>query len=425
MLFRLMLMVGAVCYLATNVFAVDGFAVSIAGGTGTLQHYGAINGKVMRYNIENDEVTGTVELASDKKYSRPVISPDGNNVAFVRDDGKICMVPSGGGSIVELCDAHENSQIDFPVNDYVYFTMGSFHEHPESGELKKVNISSKAVEDIGTVKNDGCSGDAGLAQFHVANDGKSAVVRSDDDNSNTDPYGRIMPLDLSASQICLDESKITGGGWHCAAGVSSDGNYIIDGWQGHDGFDIKKYDSPSSKETDFRNSDALNWSPGGGSVNDNHAIFNSGGATNHPHWMCIVVGSDAHDAREAQILINWNDQKCINVTSGRSSDVDHGDFWVGDLSSVSHDYFMNREFRPAVQIGPNGIRVNDDAAASISISNVLGRTVGYHRNVTGTLKWNEAFSGLHSASAGVYLLKIHGDNGASSETIRFNYINEK
>jgi hypothetical protein len=229
-----------------------------------------------------------------------------------------------GGSATRLADGAENSMIDFPHDDWVYFTMGSYHDH-DSRIVKRVAVNGSGVEPVGEF-------DWRIAQIQVSNDLSRAVMRTGD--SDGDETGTILAYDLTS-----DSYHDVGGGsaWSCGSGFFADGQHLMDGHQDpHEEMDIRAWDGSLVKT--FHNSDAVSWPPNNGAAEPtswNHSIFHTGASTNSPDWLCEAMGGSRDYASDEQVLINWRDQRCIVTTGDLSGPTDHGDFWVGDISSTS------------------------------------------------------------------------------------------
>jgi len=322
---------------SSSALAVSGIVVNTHDGVDELQYYGTIDGELWRHDINNDVVTSSTEIYAGPA-SRPAISPDGAHIAFIKATGaatgKVVMINIDGTGEVELADCLRNSLVDFPHADWVYFTMGGYGE-TSSGLLKRIHITTRVVEEV-QIKGRGASNvNTRIAQIQISNDLTRAVVRTGDDNPDgSDPYGEIVALDLNASDLSTSDvhlDQTIGTRYSCGSGFFADGVHAMDGNSGHTGFDIRDYAGSVVKS--FLNADAFNWAPssGNGTLTDSeHAIFNTGGATNSDRWMCIVTGGERNFKWHDMLLINWKDESCIDVTNGLPGIWDHGDFWVGD-----------------------------------------------------------------------------------------------
>ncbi len=302
-------------------FAVSGYAVSTMNPAGSLQYYGIAKGEIWRHAIQNDAVIDHVKLVGGNA-SRPAINPSGTHVAFVRGDGKICLVSIDGGAIIELADGNANSIIDFPHDDWVYFTMGSYHDH-DSRILKRAATSGAGVQDV---QEFGWR----VAQIQISNDLSRAVMRTgDSDGSET---GTIIAYDMATGNY-----RDVGGGsaWSCGSGFFADGQHLMDGHEDpHEEMDIRKWDGSLVKT--FHNSDAASWPPNNGAAEPsswNHSIFHTGGSTNSPDWLCLAMGGNRNYASDEQVLINWRDERCIVTTADLTGPTDHGDFWIGEIAA--------------------------------------------------------------------------------------------
>lgn len=314
-------------FLMIQAFAVSGIAVCTKDGSRALQYYGTMDGQLYRHNIVNDVVTGHTKLF-DGPCSEPRINPAGTKIAFIKGS-KISVINIDGGPATELCDAHQNAQVDFPTNDWIYFVPGSFHEDG-SKPLKRVNVNSKTVENVVTFS-------WRVSQLFVSSDQTSRAVMRVGDCCGT-VTGTIIAYTLPGNGTAYQD-RGGGSSWSCAAGLFSDGVNLMDGDQDpHESMVIRRWDNGSQVAT-YNNNDALNWPPNSGANRPssmNHAIFHTGAATNHPDWACVAMGGSRDYAWDRQVLINWKDHRCIVASQGLTGKFDHGDFWVGTVTAVDH-----------------------------------------------------------------------------------------
>ena len=395
--------------VAFKAFAVNGISVSIAEGTVYHKYYGRQSGKLWRCTIINDQITAAKQI-NGGPCTRPCLSPDGKHIGFLKGN-RVCVMPTAGGTVKELTTAHNNSYMDFASNEYIYYTPnGSYHEE-NTNTVNKIKITGGTPSRLFNLGSEDRIG-----QFGVSNDGTKATIRPGD-NSESQYMGGVGAFDITQNKYARQVS----GAWSCAVGMSSDGQYCLDGWGGHDGFDIRKW-SDGSVAAKFRNTDAQKWAPNNGATSDSkHAIFHSACATNEPHWVCIVVGNSSgssdtrNDVNKNQLLVNWKDKRCICPTKKINKPfVDHGDFWIGNPADVLDDPTAvqrrkNIE-RRGYSISHVGSTVYVDGAMvdEIHIVNMSGRTVRKIRpinNVTVIDKFDSQRLG-----SGAYIIRVMAGN---------------
>jgi hypothetical protein len=310
---------------ASVLHAVDGIVVGIVEGTQYNQYYGREKGELWTYTIEDDEVAGQRKVF-DGPATRPRLSPDGEHIGFLKNN-LVCVMPVEGGTVTTLAAAHQHSVLDFPHKDWIYYVEeGAYHE-PGSHTVKRVHVQDKTVEPVFSLDTDDR-----IAQLAVSNDLTRACIRPGD-NDGSQFKGAVTGYDIQTG----DYHEISGS-YSCATGIFSGGQNIMDGWGHHNGFDIRNWETGDEVKS-FSNATAIGWPPldGQHNVADVHAIFHSGGATNDPHWMCIVTGncegseSTRNDKNKYQLLINWYDERCILVNAALLQQgkkfFDSGDFW--------------------------------------------------------------------------------------------------
>jgi len=315
--------------LASRLCAVSGISVCTKDGTGTLTYYGIQKGQLWRNTIIDNDVTS--EKIFDGPCTRPALNPSGTKVAFLKGS-RISVIGISGGDVTELADGSENGYLDFPSDEWVYFTMGSYHD-AGSKQLKRVRADgSGSREDVVTYT-------WRVSQIGICNDLSKAAMRTGDVDG--DVRNKIIVADVPGDgSSYLDRSG--GSTWSCATGMFADGEHVMDGWQDgvgggtHAGMDIRNV-SDGGLAAAYANADALGWPPNSGSWRpsgngNTHGIFHSCAATNSDRWACMVMGnaSNRNYISEGQVLFNWKDQECIVPTKDLIGTFDHGDFWAGN-----------------------------------------------------------------------------------------------
>jgi len=222
-----------------------------------------------------------------------VINPAGTQVAFVQTTtagSKVCVVPVNGGAVTELTTCDRHAILDFPCDDWIYFSGGGFNEWDRSGNIKRVRPSDKSVQNVVSLKYEQPGTVlAGIVQMQISNDLTRMVVRTDDRDEGPagQPSGTIVKYDLAVNDAILRIAMKTSEPWSCGMGFASDGSHVFDGWGGHDGWDIFTWEN---------NTRVKQISSGG------HEIFSVGSATNHPDWIC-------YGSHGSQKLKNWRPKR--------------------------------------------------------------------------------------------------------------------
>ncbi len=182
---------------SATVGAVDGVSVT-AHWTGTNENLYGGYGQIVRHDIVDSQVVSHTVLYDDpaNPARNPVISPDGSRVAFLLQDGSIAVMSMGGGQAEVLQNAHSHGEacLDWPSDDWIYYTKGGFNQPSGSKLLHRINATTGADEYVLTfLKEDGVT-ESGTWRFHIANDLRRASVRPDD--TQPMPYGCITAFDL-------------------------------------------------------------------------------------------------------------------------------------------------------------------------------------------------------------------------------------
>jgi hypothetical protein len=321
-------------FLPSSAWGVDGISVTGHWSGENKNLYGGY-GAIVRHDIVNSQVVGHTTIyetsTESLKARNPVISPDGTRVAFLRQDGTICVVSINGGAPTCLSSAqsHGEACLDWPAGDWIYYTKGGFSQPSGSKLLHRVNATTGTDEYVLTFKKDDGATDSGTWRFHIANDLRRAAVRPDDTNPH--PAGCITAFDLvSDGHLRSDRSIGSVGDYRCSTGMDPGGTYFLEGNQAHDGVVIHRWDDLSPQKTILW-ANAQSWGPDTWNTGTSHN--RNAWSANSEKWFCIHIGFGTRGVRGAnQMLINWVDEERIVVTENADNSYQFdcaGDFWVG------------------------------------------------------------------------------------------------
>ena len=198
-----------------------------------------LNAQLWRHDIVHSVVTKHTKLF-DGPCNNAVLSPDGKWVAFVEKidtmAGKVCVMSINGGTVSRLADVDYTSVLEFPVNDWIYYSVGGrYSTYDRQKSVKRVNRTSGVIEDVVTFAT------WGVGQLFISNDLTRAVIRGTEANPTPACILGYDMINGNGSQW-----RDLGQGCNsCAAGFSWDGQYVQDGWQGHNGVDIRRWSDAS------------------------------------------------------------------------------------------------------------------------------------------------------------------------------------
>jgi len=320
--------------LPSAALAVDGISVTGHWSGENKNLYGGY-GDVVRHDIVDSQVTGHTVIyttsTTSEKARNPVISPDGTRVAFLRQDGTICVISISGGAptCLQSAQSHGEACLDWPEGEWIYYTKGGFNQPSGSKLLHRVNASTDSDQYVLTFKKDDGTTDSGIWRFHIARDLERASIRPDDTNPH--PAGCITAFDLvTDGHLRTDRSLGEVGDYRCSTGMDPFGTYFLEGNRAHDGVIVHRWDDMSSQKT-IMWTDAQSWGPDTWNTGTSHN--RNAWSANSEKWFCIHIGFGTRGARGAnQMLINWVDEERIVVTENADNSYQFdcaGDFWVG------------------------------------------------------------------------------------------------
>jgi len=389
-----------------QAWAVDGISVT-AHWTGTNQNLYGGYGTIMRHTIAASVVTESVPLCAQCTDGRnPVINPSGTHVAFLKSDGTIAVVAMSGGTPTILANAQSHGQacLDFPHDDFVYYTKGGFSQPTGSKLLHKINWRTDTDEYVLTFKKNDNSAESGVWRFHIANDQVRAAVRPDDTDPN--PAGCVTAVDLSeGGWMKTSRSFGSRGTWRCSTGMDPDGDYFTVGNQPHTGSTVYRWDDLSEAHAEMIWTSIESWGPDTTSTGNEHN--RNAWSTNSHKWLCVHIGWGGRGASGAnQMLVNWVDHERIVVTDNTSGSYafdDAGDFWVGGLAPEA----------PTITGEPADVSVDEGATATFDVS-ATGRPAP-------TFQWQRDSSDLGGETNTSYqLTATPSDDGAQFRCVVTN-----
>jgi hypothetical protein len=335
---------------------VSGIAVSaqMADSTGGLEG----TRKIFKYTITNGATTNSTMLFKGL-VGRPVISPDGQKIAFLTIDNfwnptKECILVmnvNGGVADTVAKDLFPSNLItmpflDWPSGDCVYYDKGWMFSD-SSKKIFKVNVLTKEKVLVVAMAG-GDSNRLWLGSF--SNDGSKAILRVYDYlHLGSGGLASIFRFNMPAlgSTISVNDGTypIVGTDWGCGSAISPSGNYVMSmGTLNHDAITFKNFASGSAATT-IPLSTMATWGHffGLGTGGDNRWSANS------DKWICLSVGWTGRDGNGGsnQVLINWQDSQMVQVTSSLSGQTsmqynEPGDFWVAGTTDVKQMPVINK-----------------------------------------------------------------------------------
>lgn len=325
---------------AFSSWAVNGVAVSVHS---TYTHsFGWALGNIERFIIANNTPdAGTViySATSGQRARCVSISPRGSRIAFIREDGKVCVKSiNPGGTVSVLADIPADSWIDWPTEDYVYYV-----NRWQGNELWRVNTTGTP------------------APARVATGLLSAMQFSMDTSLTK---GTAVTCCYSARSWSLSGSSISmvtdNGG--CGAGISPSGRYFTNNQGDHASVAIRNF---NGSQAHFFT--AGNCSNAGGNWNRNRWSANS------DDWVTFTQGTPYQQENgHHQVLYTKDGSQCIQVQPWRTGVYYEGDdFWVGTLGPTPAE----------IKLNPSSLQYN----ANIGASNPSNQSVAVTNGGDGTL----------------------------------------
>jgi hypothetical protein len=363
-------------FLFQAAMADSGIAVSCHSTRIELEFIKGTYGQIWRHTVTDDRVTGHTMLHAGPAF-KPVISPDGRQIAFLKCDSiikdagteasaRIVVMSINGGVMTELTTTNALSSIHWPGTpasmDWIYYSNGSEFQAPASGLLRRVNVQSKKVDTLfKLIGGDGKP--CGIADFGIAADLRHLVIRPPS-NSGWG-VGRQYAYDMQTDNGKIDFSHATDpnkGMYSCCPGISCDATYIMCGHYYHVGHRVRRWSdlyNGRNAESDevllYWRDEAVKWGPVDATPDANsanpmegnmyHSAYMNKCSVNSPRWFILNVGADL-------LLDNWQDKKCINLTHNVWKTADEntydlaGDYWVSGISATEKN--VSLQMKPLI-----------------------------------------------------------------------------
>jgi hypothetical protein len=310
------------------------------------------------------------------------INQSGSRVAFNRD-GTICMIDVNGGPVTELVTARADSWVDFPEDEWVYYTSGGrWHRVSTSGD--------KIVEkDILSCPNG--------SSYSIARGGKrgGCISYNACGNVGATAYGNVS--------FCRQG---------CGAGISVSGRYLTHNQQGHN--ELKIYDLNAGGKQAYRfdvekfGAAAEYWNLNGFSANSDE-------------WLCFKQGEHYLQKSGARQVVYKVDGSHGIEIQPFTADVfyEGGDFWLGDPSTTSSrvkrgrasQNGQNASLTPDVNITSDrkGIVCHGTGICALTVYRLDGRAI-VRRNAEGLGTQGHIFPGH-----GIYIVHLSTKHGIRSQ----------
>jgi hypothetical protein len=327
---RLKIVVSSVLF-----FALKGAAASTVSGIAVAaQWYGANDnmyggyGDIMEYVISNGTVTNTFVLyAGFARFA--TISPDGQRVAFLKNNNTVAVVPASGGTATEIVTGLPSSRgyLDWPAGDYVYYSKAGYGEEG-SKEIWKVNANTREVSQV-------CAFNTQMWLWSVALDGNHASVRPSD-GQDGGGYGHVYRYLLLEPAVTIQIGNSDDFGQSCGNAVSPDGGTIMC-FTGLDHAAIHFYTWDKALIATIPMGTMNSWG-----IDRGRGMNRNRWSSNSNNWICVMQGWDGRECGQGgnQVLYNWVDhqQLCTSLgASGSSQQNEAGDFWVGDAPTIINE----------------------------------------------------------------------------------------
>ncbi len=348
---------------ATSIRAdgVSGFSVSTHWSGKNQNLYGGF-GDIVRHDIAGSAVSGHKVLYNGEARF-PTINQEGTKVAFIRNDGKVCVVSSQGGSVTELADGGKYGYLDWPTGPYIYYSTSGYPDSDGSHEIRKVNVGDRNDNSSVVTFN------TQMWLWSMDASGSKIAVRNKD-NDLCGGTGRVIHYTLpgNGNVSCSDGYQT------CGNALSPTGTYVVSftvGNYSHDAFDIRKWDKSIYKT--FSADDFNSW---GKNMGDSKPFNRTRWSANSDNWICTMQGNSRGSNGSNQVLYDWvNHKQLVTTSNSAGSNVfdDAGDFWIGESSIPDPDppEFSSISIAPSSATVSPGGSVAFNAAAKDQYGNAL------------------------------------------------------
>ncbi len=326
----------ALCGLAeASSLAPDGIAISTHRAGGGDHGFGVapeIFGDIVRHDIQAGRVAKSTVIYAGRARGA-CINFAGDKVAFLKLDGRVCVMNMDGSSLRELANTKNRnaSAIEWPGGDWVYYSEqgrspdGFFNarekdDTQDKRTIRRVNVLTGEDELAGVAAQ-------GIWQLSLA-------------ATTTKTAGRFTVtgalLDFSDPGRKLNNRTLD-----CGTAVSMNGLYVTE--MAHSHADLRIWDW--SLGTMLRQFHVNEWAPtpGDGRV----YLYRPRWAVNSDRWIVMTQGMDFGCTKQSNmVLYNWRDGRQIQVTSNplTGEACDEGeDFWLAGMASDLADGLLEGE----------------------------------------------------------------------------------
>lgn len=301
-------------------------------------------GHIQRYEINNNSASlfGTIYNGGDARNAN--ISPDGNRVAFLRKDNKICIVNmDGSGSVQVLGSITDGATgwLDWPMQDWIYYS-------PKWGRagLHRINVNTGQSENLGDLRV------SNTWTISISQNGTRACI-----SANHGGYTSHI-VTIASNKV----SSVTRVG-ACGGSISPDGSLFTLNVGDHMNCEVKRFNDQSR---------AASWNTGrcpSAGPNWNRHRWSS----NSKDWVTYTQGEPYQmENRTNQVLyyVPNNGQTRIQVTNNSNGTYNEGD-----------DFWIQYSTEPSIGLSPSSLQFEAElggaapAAQSISVSNAGAGTL--------------------------------------------------
>lgn len=325
-----------------SVAAMDGIAISthrIGGNDAGPGVHMSMFGDIVRHEIRDGKVAQSRTLYKGKARGA-VINQRGNKVAFLKLDGRICLINMDGSGLKELANSknHNASAMDWPAGDWLYYSeegkwpTGDWwtgeSRAPETATIRRINTATGEDEVVGRA----CASIWQLSLSANAGKGKGRFAITGFLTDFTDPGRKFNERALG-----------------CGTAVSPGGNYVTEVASTH--ADLRIYDW--SLNNMLMSLHVNEFQPG---KNDGRvSLYRPRWSVNSEYWIVLTQGADFGCTKKTNmVLYDWKNRKQIQITNNalEGDESDEGeDFWVKGLANDLADAAPEGEAPFTVELG--------------------------------------------------------------------------
>ena len=326
----------AMLLAAGVVQAVDGIAISAhrkGPGDPVFGVGRSMFGDLVRHDInEGKTVKSRVIYAGKARAAR--INTSGRKVAFIKLDGRLCVMNIDGTGLKELTNAknHNGTAVDWPAGDWLYYTQedtppeGGWKEIPDSTDMgwgervkqqlrgqrliRRINVITGQDEPVGHASHSVWQ--LSLTTRATKGSGKFAITGALLDFSNP-------------------SAKLNWRGLPCGVAVSPSGRYVCEMTQSHADLRISDWGLRNTL-IEFNVDQWLRKE-----IPGRRFFYRPRWSVNSDKWIVLTNGSDSNATKDANmILYNWKGGEQIQVTGnavGTGENDEGEDFWVAGVAN--------------------------------------------------------------------------------------------